>query len=68
VQLAIINHSSHDDLFPSLDEGRKPETDCSDNIYSMAMVLASLESAKTGQKVQIARFMEAAAGKKMIGE
>ncbi|KRE49624.1 Gfo/Idh/MocA family protein [Paenibacillus sp. Soil522] len=52
-----------DDMFASLEEGRKPETDCSDNIYSMAMVLAALESAKTGQKVLIADFMKEAAAK-----
>jgi predicted dehydrogenase len=49
-----------DEMFTSLDEDRKPETDCSDNIYSMAMVLAALESAKTGSKVLIAEFMDTA--------
>jgi predicted dehydrogenase len=49
-----------DDMFDALEEGRKPETDCSDNIYSMAMVLAAVESAKTGQKVLISDFMGAA--------
>ncbi|WP_141506217.1 Gfo/Idh/MocA family protein [Paenibacillus luteus] len=48
-----------DDMFAALEEGREPETACSDNIYSMAMVLAALESAKSGQKVQIADFMKA---------
>ncbi|WP_136605473.1 Gfo/Idh/MocA family protein [Paenibacillus dokdonensis] len=48
-----------DEMFASLAENRKPETDCSDNIYSMAMVLASLESAKTGSKVLIADIMNA---------
>ncbi|MNP49880.1 hypothetical protein D3C76_1440960 [compost metagenome] len=48
-----------DDMFASLDEDRKAETDCSDNIYSMAMVLAALESAKTGHKVLIADFIGA---------
>lgn len=52
-----------DDMFASLEEGRKPETDCSDNIFSMAMVLASVESANTGRKVQISDFMVAAAQK-----
>lgn len=47
-----------DEMFAALEEGRKPETDCSDNIYSMAMVLASLESAKTGKKIIISDFME----------
>lgn len=49
-----------DDMFAALSEDRKPETDCSDNIYSMAMVLAAVESAKIGQKVLIADFMGAA--------
>jgi predicted dehydrogenase len=49
-----------DDMFAALEEGREPETACSDNIYSMAMVLAALESAKSGQKVLIADFMKAA--------
>ncbi|MGO4347740.1 Gfo/Idh/MocA family protein [Paenibacillus sp. MCAF9] len=66
-QLPEMENTHHkgclDNMFASLEVGSKPETDCSDNIYSMAMVLASLESAKTGQKVQIAGFMEAAAGK-----
>ncbi|MBD2867480.1 Gfo/Idh/MocA family protein [Paenibacillus arenilitoris] len=51
-----------DDMFASLAEGRKPETDCGDNLYSMAMVLAALESAKTGRKVMIADFIREASG------
>ena len=47
-----------DEMFAALDEGRKPETDSSDNIYSMAMVLASLESARLGQKVLIADMIK----------
>lgn len=35
----------------------KTETDCSDNLFSMAMVLASLESARTGKKVFIADLL-----------
>lgn len=53
-----FHHGCLDDMFAALEEGRKPETDCSDNIYSMAMVLAALESAKTGRKVLIADFMK----------
>lgn len=52
-----MGHTFHqgclDEMFASLEESRKPETDCSDNIYSMAMVFAALESAKTGRKVPI---------------
>ncbi|MDQ0111866.1 Gfo/Idh/MocA family protein [Paenibacillus harenae] len=61
VALPKMDHTFHqgclDDMFASLEENRKAETDCSDNIYSMAMVLASLESAKTGARVNIAEFM-----------
>jgi len=42
-----------DEMFVSLEQNRLAETDCSDNIYSMAMVFAALESAKTGRKVSI---------------
>lgn len=42
-----------DEMFDALLEGRKAETDCSDNIKSMAMVFAALESAGTGKKVTI---------------
>ena len=37
----------------ALRAGRKPETDCEDNIQSLAMVLAAVESAKTGKKVPV---------------
>ncbi|HIW32881.1 MAG TPA: Gfo/Idh/MocA family oxidoreductase [Candidatus Paenibacillus intestinavium] len=46
-----------DDMFSALSEGRKPETDSSDNIYSMAMVMAAVESARLGAKVDIGRFL-----------
>jgi len=42
-----------DEMFTALLEGRKAETDCSDNIHSLAMVFAAIESANTGKKVQI---------------
>jgi predicted dehydrogenase len=40
-----------DEMFSALEESRKAETDCSDNIKSVAMVYKAIESAKTGQKV-----------------
>ncbi|MFC3344001.1 Gfo/Idh/MocA family protein [Paenibacillus abyssi] len=43
-----------DEMFASLEEGRRAETDCRDNIHSMAMVLGAAESAKTGKKIDIA--------------
>lgn len=64
--LAMTNTGHHgclDEMFDALEAGRKPETDCSDNIYSMAMVLAALESNKTGGKVNISEFMKDAAAK-----
>jgi predicted dehydrogenase len=42
-----------DEMFASLEENRKAETDASDNIKSMAMVFGAMESAKTGRKVQL---------------
>ncbi len=42
-----------DEMFAALNEGRKAETDCTDNIHSLAMVFAAIESAKTGRKIQI---------------
>ena len=40
-----------DEMFSALLEGRKAETDCTDNIKSMAMVFGAIESAKTGRKI-----------------
>lgn len=61
-QLPVMEKSGHhgclEDMFAALETGRLPETDCSDNQFSMAMVLASLESARTGQKVLIADLMQ----------
>ena len=47
------HHGCLDEMFLALEQSRLAETDCSDNIYSMAMVFAALESAKTGRKVSI---------------
>ncbi|MFE5323610.1 Gfo/Idh/MocA family protein [Paenibacillus sp. NPDC056579] len=40
-----------DEMFVALSEGRKPETVCTDNIKSMAMVYGALQSAKEGRKI-----------------
>ncbi|MBS4220794.1 Gfo/Idh/MocA family oxidoreductase [Bacillus sp. FJAT-49711] len=40
-----------DEMFASLLEGRKAETDCTDNIHSVSMVYKAIESARTGKKV-----------------
>jgi len=42
-----------DEMFLALEESRPAETDCRDNRYSMAMVLAALESASSGRKVML---------------
>lgn len=41
------------EFLDSLKKGRKPQTDCSDNIISLAMVHAAVESAETGKRVLI---------------
>ncbi|GAB6931042.1 Gfo/Idh/MocA family oxidoreductase [Paenibacillus sp. JCM 10914] len=51
------HHGCLENMFHALEAGTKPETDCSDNVYSMAMVLAALESAKLGRKVMISELM-----------
>lgn len=45
-------------MFDCLDKGIAPETSNSDNIYSMVMVLAALESARLGVKVNIPQYIE----------
>ncbi|NMO95034.1 Gfo/Idh/MocA family protein [Paenibacillus lemnae] len=60
-ELPVMDKTGHhgclEDMFSALKSGTLPETYCGDNQYSMAMVLASLESARTGQKVLIADLM-----------
>ncbi|WP_419886555.1 Gfo/Idh/MocA family protein [Paenibacillus sp. B-A-8] len=48
-----------EEMFLSLAEERPAETNCRDNRYSMAMVFGALESAKTGQKIDLIQFMSA---------
>jgi len=45
-----------DEMFAALIEGHKAETDSTDNIQSIAMVLGAIESAKTGQKVDLRNY------------
>ncbi|MCM3111823.1 Gfo/Idh/MocA family protein [Lederbergia lenta] len=40
-----------DEMFIALEQNRQAETDCTDNIKSMAMVFGAVESARTGKKV-----------------
>lgn len=42
-----------DEMFTALIENRRAETDCTDNIKSMAMIFAAIESSKKGEKVAI---------------
>ncbi len=42
-----------DDMFRSLTEGTKAPTDCEDNVKSVAMVFAAMQSAQEGRKVEI---------------
>jgi predicted dehydrogenase len=52
--MALTSHAAlMQEFITCLKEGRKPETDCEDNIKSLAMVLAAVESAKSGKKVQV---------------
>jgi len=51
-----------DEMFSALIENRTAETDCKDNIKSMAMVFGALESARKGRKV----FFKYEAGNKIL--
>ena len=42
-----------DDMFDSILNKREPQTVCSDNIHSLEMVFAAVESAKSGKKVTL---------------
>lgn len=44
-----------DEMFQALAEQRKPETDGTDNIKSMAMVYGALQSAREGRKVDLSK-------------
>lgn len=46
-----------DDMFAALKEGRRAETDCRDNIHSMAMVFGAIESSRTGRKINVVELM-----------
>lgn len=41
------------EFLDSLAAGTKPQTDCRDNVKSLAMVLAAIESAETGRRAEI---------------
>lgn len=52
-----MKHKMHsgclDEMFASLTANRRAETDCRDNIKSLAMVFGAMESAKSGRKIEI---------------
>jgi predicted dehydrogenase len=54
---SVFHDGCIDEMFASLAEGRPSGTSGHDNRYSMAMVLAALESARMGQKIDLAAFM-----------
>ncbi|BBI32980.1 Gfo/Idh/MocA family protein [Cohnella abietis] len=56
-QVRPFHESCLDEIFTALKEGRKAETDCSDNIHSMAMVFGAIESSRLGRKIAIAELM-----------
>lgn len=52
-----LEHKGHAgvirEFLDSLNSGTKPQTDCTDNIKSIAMVLGAIESAELGRRVEI---------------
>ena len=40
-------------MLAALAQGRRPETDASDNLKSLAMVLAALTSAREGRRIEL---------------
>jgi predicted dehydrogenase len=53
-ELPFVGHGGQiDDFLRSLDQGTNPETECHDNIKSLAMILAAIRSAEEGRKVEV---------------
>ncbi|QGQ99477.1 gfo/Idh/MocA family oxidoreductase [Paenibacillus psychroresistens] len=56
-ELLFMRSDAHfaclDEMFTALQEQRKAETDCADNIKSIQMVFGALESSSKGKKVQL---------------
>ena len=46
-------HGALDEMLVFLRLGKKPQTECHDNIHSLAMVLGAIESSRTGGRVRI---------------
>ena len=49
-----------DEMFAALVQGRRPETDASDNLKSFAMVLAALASARERSRIELGQLFGAA--------
>jgi len=49
-----------DEMLAALAEGRRPETDASDNVRSLAMVLAALASSREGRRIELGELAGAA--------
>ncbi len=62
--IAPLAHGGHDgviaDVLDAIEAGRDPETVGHDNLHSVAMVCAAVESATTGRRVEIATAKQAA--------
>ncbi len=54
---ASWHHRCLDEMFASLMEQRRAETDCRDNLFSMAMVLGAMESSRSGRKVLMSELL-----------
>jgi hypothetical protein len=46
-------------MLDALAAGREPETDCGDNVKSLAMVLAALASARAGRRIELEELTSA---------
>lgn len=46
------------EFYNAIINDRKPETDGEDNLFSMALTFAAIESAKSGLKVNISEFLK----------
>lgn len=54
VEMPFTGHSGViDEFIRGIRSGRKPLTDCADNIKSLAMVLAAVKSARTGKREKV---------------
>jgi predicted dehydrogenase len=48
-----------DEMLAALAQGRRPETDCVDNVKSLAMVLGALASAREGRRLELGELVGA---------